>query len=359
MTEIALVGAGPIGVELAVALRLNNFSYQHYEAGVLGSTIGWYAPQTVFFSSAERIAIADIPIHNVSQNKVSREEYLAYLRTVVGHYELDINYNSCLFSASRIDDGRFKLEISRPSSEAPYSASSAVDSEGRCEVVYASKLILAIGDMHRANDLGLPGEDKPYVSHYLQEPHNYAGQEVVIIGGRNSAIEAAIRLSRVGARVSLCHRKPELDKKSVKWWLYPEFISRVREKLISYYPNTTPVEIGSSAVVVRSKTGESKEIQAERVLILTGYVQDTTLFEQLGIELKGENRVPEFDESTMETNIPNLFLAGTAAAGTQISGTTSFIETSHVHVSRIVARLKGQQLEGRGESLRPVVLREE
>jgi thioredoxin reductase (NADPH) len=85
-----------------------------------------------------------------------------------------------------------------------------------------------------------------------------------------------------------------------------------------------------------------RRVEADDVVLLTGYEQDAALFESAGVTLIGPQRRPQCNEATMETNVPGLFVAGTAAAGTQVSGTTAFIETSHVHVDRIVAALKGE-----------------
>ncbi|MDY7094259.1 MAG: NAD(P)-binding domain-containing protein [Acidobacteriota bacterium] len=334
-TDVAIVGAGPIGIELAVALRRKGLDYRHFEAGQIGATIAWYAPFTRFFSSPERIAIAGVPLQTVDQNKATREEYLNYLRGVVQQFDLEIHTGQKVEEIEGDGDG-FVLLIRRQHVE---------------HRLRARRVVLAIGDMHRPQLLGIPGEDLPHVSHYLAEPHEYFRRRLLIVGGKNSAVEAAIRCRRIGSRVTLSYRGPGLDEKRIKFWLMPEIRAMIREGHIDFLPNTVPRQILPDRVVLErtaeaasdegSGVGEALEVPADQVLLLTGYSQDPTLFERAGIELEGPGRKPKLDEETMETNVPGLYVAGTAVAGTQLRGVRHFIETSHVHVDRIVAHLAG------------------
>ena len=321
-TEVLIVGAGPIGIELAIALRRAGIRYEHVDAAQIGSTISWYAPQTHFFSSPERIAIAGVPLLTLDQTKATREEYLNYLRAVVMQFDLAIETYERVTAIERQSGGGF-----------------AVTTSGRLgeRRRLARNVVLAIGDMHRPRRLGVPGEDLPHVSHYFADPHDYFRRRVVIVGGRNSAVEAAIRCVRVGAEVTLCHRGAALDGEHIKFWLYPEILGMIRDGRVTFLPGTTLREIRRDAVVFDPE----RRVEADFVLLLTGYEQDATLFEQAGVTLEGPARRPRFDERTMETDVPGLYVAGTAAAGTQVSGTKEFIETSHVHVERIVAALTG------------------
>jgi thioredoxin reductase (NADPH) len=319
-TEVLLVGAGPIGIELAVALKARGIAYVQLDANQVGSTIAWYAPQTHFFSSPERIAIAGVPLQTLDQTKATREEYLTYLRAVVQQFDLQIETFERVVSLRRRAEGGFEVTSVRASGERHWRA---------------RYVVLAIGDMHRPRLIGVPGEDLPHVSHYFGDPHQYFRRRVLIVGGQNSAVEAAIRCYRVGARVTLSYRGRELDGKRIKFWLLPEIRSLIRDGRLVWLPSTTVREIRGDRVLLDPE----REIVADAVLLLTGYEQDSDLFEQAGVTLDGEGRRPRFDEQTMETNVPGLFVAGTGTAGTQIGGVKEFIETSHVHVARIVAAL--------------------
>lgn len=314
--NVLIVGAGPIGIELAVRLKREGIACQHVDAAQIGSTIFWYAPQTQFFSSPERIAIAGVPLQTLNQSKATREEYLTYLRSVVLQFDLKIETGVRVISIERHADGFL------------------VNGKRR-----ATHVVLAIGDMHRPHLLAVPGEGLPHVSHYFSDPHVYFRRRVVIVGGRNSAVEAAIRCVRVAADVTLSYRGAELDAKHVKPWLLPEIRAMIRDQRMTFLPGTTVREITPAHVVFEP---DRQRVEADDVVLLTGYEQDSSLFESAGVTLVGPQRRPQFNEATMETNVPGLFVAGTAAAGTQVSGTTAFIETSHVHIDRIVAALKGE-----------------
>lgn len=321
MSEVLIIGAGPIGIELAIAMKRAGVPYTQLEAGQIGSTIAWYAPQTHFFSSPERIEIAGVPLQTLDQTKATREEYLNYLRAVVIQFDLEIHTFERVTRLTRQPDGTFTVTSRR------------LDGERHWQ---ARAVVLAIGDMHRPRLLGVPGEDLPHVSHYFGDPHTYFRRRVLIVGGRNSAVEAAIRCVRVGADVTLAYRGAELDSSHIKFWLFPEIRGMIRDGRVKFLPRTTVREIRPDRVVLHSSS-----VEADFVLLLTGYEQDPDLFLQAGVTLVGPARQPLANEKTMETNIPGLFVAGTAAAGTQGSGVKEFIETSHVHVDRIVAALTG------------------
>jgi thioredoxin reductase (NADPH) len=209
--------------------------------------------------------------------------------------------------------------------------------------VKAAKVVAAIGDMHRPRMLGIPGEDLHHVSHYFRDPHEYYRRRVLIIGGRNSAVEAAIRCYRAGAFVTISHRRAEFDAERIKYWLLPEIKHLIKTGAITHHPLTVPREISPTAVTL-DRAGERIEVQADAVLALTGYEMDGSLLERAGVELQGEGRAPKHNPRTMETNIPGLYIAGTAAAGTQFRFKL-FIENCHVHVERITAAILGRPID--------------
>lgn len=336
-TDVAIIGAGPIGLEVAVALKQVGISYTHFDAGQIGATIEWWAPGTRFFSSPERIGIAGVPVATVNQEKTTREEYLAYLRQVVAKFALEVRTFERITSIQPRGEAKGFLIATRTSSgEHRYGA---------------GRVILAIGDMHRPRMLNIAGEDLPHVSHYLGEPHQYFNRRVLIVGGRNSAVEAAIRCYRVGAKVMISHRRADFDSERIKYWLLPEIRALIKSGAIEHYPLTSPRAIALGHVTLGPSTvggpgiGEPFDVAADCVLALTGYEMDTTLLEGAGVELVGEGRMPQHNPRTMETNIPGLYVAGTASAGTQHRFKV-FIENSHVHATRIVAAMKGAGKEG-------------
>lgn len=335
--HVAIIGAGPIGLELAVALKQAGIDYVQFDAAQIGSTIAWYPLQMLFHSRADRLAIAGTPIQVPDQQKPKREEYLAYLRAVVQQFDLEVRSYERVEAAERRQGG-FDLRTR------------TLDGERRYRV---ENVVLAIGAMHAPRLLAIPGEDEPHVAHYFHDPHTYFAKRLLIVGGRNSAVEAAIRCQRAGAHVTISYRRSDFDPQKVKWWLLPEIRGMIRDGRVRFLPNTLPAEIRGSSVLL-AKTGDDgaplpdaplMEIAADFVLVLTGYRQDTSLFEMLGVDMQGEARAPRYDPATMQTNVPGVFIAGTAIAGTPLSKVSVIVETCHVHVPRIVAAITGKKVE--------------
>ena len=343
-TDVLLVGAGPIGLEMAAALKLADIRYLHLEAGNIASTISWYAPGTQIFSAPERLAIAGVPFQLSPQVRATREDYLNYLRTVALLHKLEIRSYRRVVGIRRQTD-RFEVDIVR--SDHGVGGPGEIERSARPvesvdERVVCSRIILAFGDMHWPNLLGIPGEGLPHVSHYFEEPHRYFGQKVTIVGAKNSAAEAAVRLSRQGTFVTICHRGDGFDETRVKPWLTPELRLLVRENKMRFVPRVVVQSIDENAVHVRHESDMIESIPRDAVLLLTGYRQNPSLFDELGIERTGPGRVPTFNAETMESSVKKVYLAGTCSAGTQIGGVTSFVETSHVHVDRILRALGSQ-----------------
>jgi thioredoxin reductase (NADPH) len=327
---VAVIGAGPIGIELAVALQQAGIDYIHFDAGQIGSTIAWYPIEMLFHSSSDRLSLAGVPIQTANQQKITREEYLAYLRSVVLQFGLKIRTYERVIDAQRRDDGTFALRTR------------AVDGEHEYHV---DRVVLAIGAMHAPRLLGVPGEDLPHVSHYFFDPHTYFAKKLLIIGGRNSAVEAAVRCHRAGADVTLSYRRDDFDAKVVKFWLLPEVRALIRDERIRFLPRTYPIEIGHGTALLGHRDDDAvEELDADFVLMMTGYRQDPTLFELFGVALEGDDRQPVYDPETMETNQPGVFVAGTAVAGTPPRKVTVIVETCHVHIPRIVAALNGTRV---------------
>lgn len=335
-TEVAIIGAGPIGLEMAAVLKRLGVNYMHFEARQIGYTISWWPRQTYFFSTTERIELAGIPLQNTAQQRTTGEEYLAYLRSLVEQLDLQINTYEPVMGIQREKDG-FLLTTTPLTGERHY---------------FCRKLILAIGDMHAPNRLGIPGEDLPHVSHYFEDPHKFFRKQLLIVGGRNSAAEAALRCWRAGTKVSISYRRPDFDPDVVKHWILPDLKTQIELGTIKFYPETIPVEIIPGQVVLEKvknlqPTSERFAIPADFVLLNTGFVQDPCLFEMAGVNLSGEERIPEVNPDTMETNVPGVYIAGTAAAGSQ-RRYRLFIENTHGHVGKIALALTGRWPERLG-----------
>lgn len=328
-THIIVIGAGPIGLELAVALKQLGVDYVHLEANQIGHTISWFPRQMRFFSSPQRIAIAGVPLNTPYQEKATREQYLAYLRNIVDQFDLDVHTYERVTSISR-QNGHFTVQSTRGGEQHTYEA---------------PYVVLAIGDLHRPRMLNIEGETLGHVSHFFNEPHPYFRKHLLIAGGKNSAIEAAIRCQNAGAHVSISYRQAQLNTDHVKYWLMPEIEMLIKTGKITFYPETVPVKISNRHVTLapsnKANGAAAIDVDADFVLLLVGYEMDFSLLEQAGVQLTGKNRRPQCDLKTMQTSVPGLFVAGTAAAGTQLRFHL-FIENCHPHIDKIVRAITGK-----------------
>jgi thioredoxin reductase (NADPH) len=345
-TDVILVGAGPIGLEMAAALKSAGVDYLHFDAKQVGYTVSWFAPQTRFFSSNERIAIAGMPLQTPHGGKCTREQYLTYLRSVVEHFDLNVNTYEPVVGIERLGEGAgFKI-TTRPGNI------DAGERRYRCR-----QLILATGGTDHPRRLNIPGEDLPHVDHYFTDPHLYFRKRLLIVGGKNSAVEAALRCYNAGAHVSISYRRDRLPEKSIKYWLLPEINYLIDAGRITGFFNTIPTAIHPGHVTLRPVDGGggqagTRDVEADFVLSLIGYEQDDKLFKLAGFKLQGSCHAPELDPQTMQSRVPGIYVIGTAVGGTQDKFTV-FIENCHVHVPRVLASITHAPLKSAPE-LEPV-----
>lgn len=330
-TETAVIGAGPIGIELAIALQRLNHNYILFEATQVGDAFMRWPKETRFFSSNEHLALAGVPVQNNSQLAPTGDEYLAYLRMLVEMFDLNLHNYEPLTAITRDNNG-FLLRTQGRTSEQLY----------RCRHV-----VLATGGMAGPRQLNIPGEDLPHVTHYFPGPHPYFRTRVLVIGGKNSAMEAALRCWRSGAaQVALSYRGPELDFERIKPHLSMDMGDRLRKGEITFFPSTIPVEITPTYVTLATtddgvtRNGRTIHHETDFVILCTGFRADMHLFRSAGVTLQGTAEIPVYNEATMETDVPGLYVAGTAAGGTQ-ARFTHFISTTHHHVIKIVRHITG------------------
>jgi thioredoxin reductase (NADPH) len=341
--DLIIVGAGPSGLSAAIAAKQRGLDFQILEQGVLVNSIYRFPPQMVFFTTPELLEIGGLPFVS-PYDKPTRAEALIYYRKVVDKYDLQIAFDEAVTSIEWENDERaFALETRT--------------SRGVRRVRQARHVVLAIGYYDHPVKLGVPGEELPHVHHFYGEPHPYYRQRVVIVGGGNSAAEAALDMFRAGVHVTLVHRANEL-KSTIKYWVRPDIENRIKEGSIAARFNTCIAEIRPTSVVVRAsgaggagqagqaggaggagEAGTGEEIPADAVFLLTGYRADADLLRRAGIELN-ERDAPFYNPETFETNVPGLFIAGGAIAGMDTG--TIFIENGRFHGERIVETIAGR-----------------
>lgn len=320
MIDLAVVGAGPCGLAAAIAAQRVGMTAVTFDGSCVVSGIYGYPTNLIFFSTAEKLAIGDVPFACASE-KPTRRDALAYYRAVASHFKLELRQYETVERITKDRDGFFTLHT-RPRGGEP-----------RAE--RARAVVIATGYFGKPNLLSVPGEDLQHVTHFFREGHEAYAQEVVVVGGGNSATEAALDLYRAGAKVTIVHFGPQLDP-NIKPWVLPDITARLTEGSIRSCFDSRVSAIGHTHVTITSPRG-TERLPARHVYLMVGFQPSTTLLEGLGVPIEPETGIPKHDPGTMETSVPGLFIAGVISSGCNANKT--FIENGRHHGDLIVARL--------------------
>ncbi|MDE3199687.1 MAG: YpdA family putative bacillithiol disulfide reductase [Acidobacteriota bacterium] len=317
--DLLVVGAGPTGLACAIEAQRAGFSVVLVDKGCVCNSLFHYPSHMTFFTTSELLEIGDIPFPS-PHAKPTRNEALEYYRQVAAYYKLDVRQYQ---NVERIEgtQGDFTVHTK--------------DRFGRMGVLHASNLAVATGYYDLPNMMGIPGEELSKVHHYYDDPHPYFDLDVVVIGGKNSAAIAALELWRHGARVTLVHREAEIHR-HVKYWIKPDIENRIKAGEITAYLSSRVVEITPDAVLLETPEGP-KSIHNDFVFALTGYHPDFEFLEAIGVRFEGPDKLPVCDESTLESNVPGVYLAGVIVAGSRTN--EIFIENGRFHGRQIAAAL--------------------
>jgi thioredoxin reductase (NADPH) len=333
--DVAIVGAGPCGLAAAIAAQRAGLSARVFDRGCLVQGLTQYPTYMTFFSTAERLSIGGVPFL-VATDKPTRRDALAYYRGVAAHHDLDVRQYHTVESLRpiRIDPlgpNAAVTEKRRP----PQWLLRAVKQSGAVVETAAHAVVVATGYFGRPNRLGVPGESLPHVQHGYFEGHRAWREPVVVVGGANSAVDAALDLYRAGGRVTLVHFADSLDA-NVKPWVRPEIEARIREGDIAARFGARVVAIDADAVLVEDASGQGS-IAATQVYLMTGYLPETGLLAQIGVPIDDATGIPAHDPETMATPVPGIYLAGVIASGNQAN--RIFIANGRAHGDAIVAHL--------------------
>src|SRR6056297_1286515 len=208
---VIIIGSGPIGLATAIELKQRGINSLIIERGCLVNSIYHYPANMTFFSTSDKLEIGNIPFISHGP-KPTRKEALEYYRRAAEHYDLNIRLYEEVTSVDG-KDGEFKVNTDKGSYK-------------------AEKVVLATGFYGQENLLNIPGEELPKVTHYYDDPHKYAWQDVVIVGAGNSAADAALETWRANANVTLVIRESEL-KQTIKYWVLPDIENRIKEGSIN------------------------------------------------------------------------------------------------------------------------------
>ncbi len=369
--DVICIGAGPTGLACAIEAKRANLRPLVIDKGCLCNSLYHYPTNMVFFTTPERMEIGDLPMTTLG-GKPTRAEALKYYRRAAEHYGIEVaqyqlverisghdssftvSARSANASASEIDllkgtasavpkhasnSGVLTPEVRRSASRQNDACDSAELQRGAPHEYHSRKLILATGYYDLPNFLNIPGEDLPHVSHYFTDPHPYWNKDVVVIGAKNSAAEAALDLFRGGARVTLIHRGAELGR-SLKYWVRPDIENRIKAGEISARFNTKVVRFEPGKVIVQNGGG-TESLPAFQVFAMTGYHPDFQFLESAGIELDPKTRKPRVNLETLETNVPGIYVAGVLVGGLHTG--EIFIENGRFHGRQIVAAIAGRE----------------
>jgi thioredoxin reductase (NADPH) len=323
--DLICIGAGPTGLACAIEAVRAGLSALVIDKGALCNSLYHYPVNMVFFTTPELLEIGDLPLVCAAE-KPTRMEALKYYRKTAEHFGLNLRLYEQV-TKLKGSDGNFVV--------------STIADDGRKHCYDGAKVAVATGYYDLPNELGVPGENLPHVSHYYTEPHAYWNQDVVVVGGKNSAAEAALDLWRNGARVTMVHRKADLGS-TIKYWVKPDIENRIKAGQIPTHFNSTVKGITEDAVIIENSEGK-KRLPARQVFLLTGYHPDFEFIESFGVKLDPVTKKPSMNSKTHESNIPGLYLAGVVIGGRYTS--EIFIENGRFHGKQIALALTGRRAQ--------------
>lgn len=315
--DVLIIGGGPIGLACGVEAQKAGLDYLILEKGALTNSIFNYPVNMTFFSTSDRLEMANIPFMSVGV-KPTRTEALEYYRRIYFHFKLKVNLYESVQTLEK-KDGLFHIKTSKGEYQ-------------------TRKIVLATGFYDLPNLMNVPGEDLPKVHHYYKEPWPFIAQKVLVVGGANSAVDAALETWRKGAEVSMVLLGDEVDE-NVKYWVRPDIVNRIKEGSIKAFTKSKVKEIRAREVVIATPEGDVT-IANDFVLAMTGYKPNFSLLDQLGVEMSlDEKRQPCYDQTNQESNVPGVYLAGVVCGG--LNTREFFIENSIVHAEAIMNDIIG------------------
>lgn len=305
--DAIVVGGGPCGLSAAIELQKKGLDVLIIEKGNIVNAIYNYPTHQTFFSSSLKLSIGDIPFIT-AKDKPKRNDALVYYREVAKMKNLNVNSFELVEKVEQNDNG-FIVKTDKDHYEARY-------------------VVIATGYYDHPNYMGIEGEDLPNVFHYFKEAHPYFQKKVIVVGGKNSAVDAALELERAGADVTVVYRGAEYST-SVKPWILPAFDSLVKNNKITMYFESNLTKITNSTATIEQKNGCEFDIPHDYVFAMTGYHPDYSFLERMGIEIEEESGRPSYNLETMESNVKGLYIAGVIAAGKNAN--EIFIENGRFH----------------------------
>jgi thioredoxin reductase (NADPH) len=328
-TSVAVVGAGPTGIACAIELGKRGLSAVCFERGALLETLYRMPEEMRWFSTRDLLGIAGVPFTGPEPHP-TRLDTLAYYRAVADAFGVKVEPETDIRRIVPRPGGGVRVEALRRGEPFSFDALAA---------------IIATGFFSNPKRLGVPGEELAIVHRRYVSGYPFHARDVVIVGGKNSASEAALDLYRHGAKVTLVVRGPGISDR-VKYWIKPDLENRIKAGAIRAFFDTCVKEIRPRSVILETPAGE-REIEADAVFPLIGYDPDYPLFERCGIRIEGPQKKPVHDPATLESNVPGIYLAGALLGGAELG--KIFIENSRHHAAVIAEAIRAKVRTPEGE----------
>lgn len=322
-TDTLLVGAGPAGIAAAVHFSREGLDFVHVEEGEVAQTIRNFPSGVRLFSARKDLALPDFVFGPEPEESPTREEYIAYLERAVHRFGLTVHTRVQALSAGHTH-GLHDVALE--------------NRHAGTHRLRARNVVVASGGYFAPNILEIPGEDLPHVHHYFRSEEVSPEKRFVVVGGRNSAVEAAVNIAESGAEVVMVYRKSRLPRSKIKPWLLPRFDLQKRRGTIRVHYRSVPVSVNAEGAELREATGGLRFEPADTVFLLTGYGPDYRLLRETGVPFHRRTARPLFDEETLETKTPGVFLCGTVALKT--GGEQATIENTRDHALRMLPRIR-------------------
>jgi len=319
--DVIIIGGGPCGLAAAIALKKIEKNPLVIEKGNIVNAVYNYPTHQTFFSTSEKLEIGDVPFVT-EEYKPKRNQALVYYREVVKREKLRVNAFEKVVSVEKTKEGSFVVT----SDKAEYT----------CQNV-----VIATGYYDNPNYMNVPGEDLPKVFHYFKEAHPFFDKDVVVVGGKNSSVDATIELVKAGARVTVIYRGSSFSP-NIKPWILPEFESLIRNGIVKMEFDSHVKEITENQVVYE-KQGELFELKNDFVFAMTGYHPDHAFLKEMGVKIDSDSGRPIFDPDTMETNVEGIYIAGVIAAGNNAN--EIFIENGRFHGGLIAKSIQEKEMD--------------
>lgn len=295
--DLVIVGAGPAGLSAADAAAREGLNYLVIEKGTIADTIRTYPVGRTLFSTVNELEMREGTLKPVRE-KPTREELLSHYIHFVLDHDIQINTDEEVTDIARLTPGGFLVRTTRGEYK-------------------TARVLFAIGAMAHPRRLNISGEELPKVHHTFVEPYPYVRRDALVIGGGNSAAEAALFLSEEGARTTMAIWREDWENRdpkagAMKHWVRSPLEHEIAAGRLHVILYKQIVEITEREVTLVTDDNEILTIANDVVFVLIGSDADLSLLKKLGVKTEPGKltEVPVYDPETFETNIPGLYVAG-------------------------------------------------